>query len=294
MSFGRWWKIGILCLLAFLCAPTIEARTIVHTKRANKAKTLTEAADRFRHDLQQLFPFVRDGDLHLYTAKDSAHLLALSKSLSLSTPPSWAFGVCWPSRRVIILRLDASPETVRQTLLHEIVHLEFGSGLSRAQTPLWFSEGVAQLLERGLDAKRPPLTKQQRGWGRAIALTELTDRFPHWGAKAERAYAQSEAMVWFLYDERGRVDFIKFLSALHNPDARFETAFEHAYGYTVQEFEGRFLEKSQFARWWHELFRDSTLLGFAGLLLIVAAVRSRRKQRQKLARLRDIEELEQE
>ena len=164
--------------------------------------------------------------------------------------------------------------------------------MSAARTPLWFSEGVAQLLERGLDARRAPLSEQRRGWGRAIALTDLTSSFPHWGAKAERAYLQSEAMIWFLYDELGRADFLELLSALHRPGVRFEHVFESTCGYSVTEFESRFLDKSQFSRWWHELFRDSSLLGFTGVLLAFAAFRNRRKQKARLAHLRESEEQE--
>ena len=181
---------------------------------------------------------------------------------------------------------------LRQTLFHELVHLELGRGLSKAKAPLWFREGLAQLLERGIDATRPPLSQQMRGWGQAIPIDSLTEHFPHWGAKAERAYAQSEAMVRFLYDEMNREGFLAFVGAMQLGSVPFETLLRQRYGYSSAQFEERFLAKAQFNRWWHELFRDSTLLGMAGILLAFAAVRSRRRQRVRLNEMRRDEFME--
>lgn len=294
----RWASAFRQRLLAFslvmflpLCA---WSQTRVHSEDPIITRTFTEITKQFRDELRGAFPFVSEGPLDLYTVTNAKEMQRLSKALKLSNPPNWAFGVCWPSRRVIMLRLDGPMEVLRHTLLHEIVHLEFGVGLAASKTPLWFSEGVAQLLERGIKLQRPPLSQQRRGWGEAIALSELTNRFPHWGSQAQRAYAQSEAMVWYLYDEVGHERFVKLLAELQAQSASFNEAFQTAYGGTIDEFESRFLETSQFNQWWHELFRDYTLLGFAGILLAIAGIRSRLQQRKRLTAMKYREALEDE
>ena len=179
----------------------------------------------------------------------------------------------------------------KETLVHELVHLIFGGGFERTQVPVWFSEGVAQMLERGFDASRsaPNIELQRRG--APLSLSELTVRFPDHGARAQRAYAQAEAMTWFIRDELGSDRFDALIEDLNVGSQTFPQVFEQTLGYGLETFEVKFSDTMQVQRWWHELFRETTLFTMMGLLLAVGAVRRRRQMFAQLNKLRRQEDL---
>ncbi len=252
---------------------------------------LEQVLKTFRENAAEHFDFIKWEGVSIFGVKSAQALERRRIELGLSKPPSWAFGVCWPAQKIIILRLDGPLRTIEETLVHELVHLVFGTGFSRSKVPIWFSEGLAQMLERGLGAvrSRPDAALQQRGT--PLSLRNLTERFPNHGARAQRAYVQAEAMTWFIRDEIGGARFNHLIKTLHQDEAPFEAVFETIVGYGLDTFESKFVDAVQVQRWWHELFRETTLFTLTGLLLVFGGIRRRRQMFTQLRQLRRKEEL---
>jgi hypothetical protein len=292
MAFRVWrW----LTFLVVLCGVSTTLNAAAPLTIEIEVPRLGPAVERvvrdFRTSVSSHFDFVVWEGVAIFAVKDAAGLESRRVQLGLSRPPDWAFGVCWPARRVIIIRLDGSLSTIKETLVHELVHLIFGSGFERSKVPVWFSEGIAQMLERGFEAVRgaPDIERQRRG--QPLSLTDLTARFPNHGARAQRAYAQAEAMTWFIRDELGADKFDGFIKTLNVDGRPFSEVFKQTLGYDLRVFETKFIKTMQVERWWHELFRETTLFTIMGGLLVVGGVRRRRQMFAQLKKLRRQEDL---
>src|SRR5690606_26887565 len=100
--------------------------------------------------------------------------------------PKWGAGMTVPSRRLVVIRMDAGPPL--QTLRHELAHLAFHTRI-RNRVPLWFSEGYAALAagEHGrLNALQLNLAV---ALGRIPGLRELDGSLRGGTADAGPAYA---------------------------------------------------------------------------------------------------------
>jgi hypothetical protein len=286
----RWLTGGVI-----LCCVSITANAqrplTIETEVPRLRPAVERVVEEFRSSVSSHFDFVEWSGVEIFAVKDASALERRRIELGLSQPPKWAFGVCWPARRIIIIRLDGALSTIKETLVHELVHLVFGRGFERTQVPAWFSEGVAQMLERGFGAGRsaPDIEFQRRG--NPLSLVELTLSFPDHGGRAQRAYAQAEAMTWFIRDELGTDRFDALIKRLNLDTQTFPQVFEQTLGYDLETFEFKFSDTMQVQRWWHELFRETTLFTMMGLLLVVGAVRKRRQMFEQLKKLRRQEDL---
>ncbi len=287
----RRWLMLSTFVLTILASFQVNAALTIMSEVPRLKPVLEKVVGDFRDNASEHFDFIQWEGVSIYGVKNTQSLEKRRIALGLSKPPGWAFGVCWPAQRVIILRLDGPLRTIEETLIHELVHLVFGTGFNRSQVPVWFSEGLAQMLERGLGAVRgrPDVELQQRGI--PLSLADLTNRFPNHNARAQRAYVQAEAMTWFIRDEVGAARFNELIKTLHQDRHPFKTVVEAALGYGLDTFESKFVEAVQVQRWWHELFRETTLFTITGLLLVFGGIKRRRQMFAQLRKLRRQEEL---
>lgn len=106
--------------------------------------------------------------------------------------PSWGAGLTVPSRRLVVIRVNAG--NPHQTLRHELAHLALHSRV-RTRVPLWFSEGYAALAsgEHGrLDALQLNLAV---ALGRVPTLPRLDAALRGAAADAGPAYALAASAV---------------------------------------------------------------------------------------------------
>lgn len=106
--------------------------------------------------------------------------------------PSWGAGLTVPSRRLVVVRVNAG--NPHQTLRHELAHLALHSRI-RSRVPLWFSEGYAALAsgEHGrLDALQLNLAV---ALGRVPSLPRLDAALRGGAADAGPAYALAASAV---------------------------------------------------------------------------------------------------
>ena len=203
VSVRRW--VTTLIFIACAVLPCVVTATVrIESEVPRLRAALEGVVSRFQTDVERHFSFVGWDGVSVHGVEDQRALEKKRLALGLSKPPSWAFGVCYPASKVVILRLDGSIEEIERTLVHELVHLVFGVGFGSSEVPAWFSEGVAQMFEQGLNGDRRDTLNHSRLRGPPIALEDLTHRFPHHGARAQHAYVQAEQMTWFIHDELGR------------------------------------------------------------------------------------------
>ena len=286
-------RILILALTLLNLLPSFVGATVrVESEIPRLHAALERVVLRFRMDVNQHFEFVHWDEVTVYGVENERALEEKRLALGLGKPPSWAFGVCYPASKVVIIRLDGPMQEIERTLVHELVHLIFGVGFNSSDVPSWFSEGVAQMFEGGLTSDGRERFKQPRLRGPPMPLDSLTGQFPDHGSLAQHAYLQAEQMTWFIHDELGRERFVLLIRSVVVEGLLFERAFESFLGYPLSEFEAKFVSNTQTEEWWHELFREPTLFTFTGILLILGGFRRRKDVLNRIRRLRTLEDAE--
>lgn len=202
-------------------------------------------------------------------------------------PPSYAAGVAYPARGLVLLTLSA-PQTwerpdVESVLVHELSHIALHRAVgANPSMPRWFSEGVAIYQAREHSMERTQTLWGGTAGGQLISLERLSQGFPSQPHRVNLAYAQSADFVrWLRGRDRGEEKFHSIVRRLRDGQG-FETALSRTYSASMTRLEID----------WHEnlseryqalplLFGSGALWVFAALLVLIAYARRRRKDREK-------------
>jgi len=211
--------------------------------------------------------------------------------------PDWVVAIARPAEASLVVALSridpARGIDVSSVLRHELVHVLLPSRVGgRSRVPLWFEEGLAQVLGSRLnrsDLDRLPIAAKA---GNLIPLAEISERFPQSASAAALSYAQGESVVLFLIDEHGIGGLRDLLDAIGKRgslDAAVRADLGIAGG--VGELEDDWREWLVSGRpWWLALF-GSAFLPFlffiASVLAILAAIRAIRRKRDVYESLPD-------
>jgi hypothetical protein len=200
-------------------------------------------------------------------------------------PPEWAAAVALPGRATLVVRLSAlGPATgtdAASVLRHELVHLLLPYRIGRGtRVPLWFEEGLAQLLGGRLfrvDEQTLPLTAAA---GRLLPLSSLEGVFPPDANGAALAYSEGESAVRFLLT---RGDLGRFLDMVRDT-GDFDAALRRVCGIDPAKLESEWERwiREEAEPWWMTILSVATipfLLFVASLLVILAFLRVRRRNR---------------
>lgn len=226
-----------------------------------------------------------DGSLVIRVGRDPEEMAALAPRAH--PPPAYASGVAYPQRGLVLLTLSA-PETwerpdVETVLVHELSHVALHRAVNGHRVPRWFSEGVAihQAREKSLDRLRA-LWSGTVG-GHLVPLERLSRAFPSQPHRVNLAYAQSADFVRWLYArEDGEARFRALIGRLGRGQA-FEAALERTYAMSMRSLEVEWHDAlGERFKAWPLLFGSGTLWGFAALLVVIAYVRRKRRDRAKL------------
>ena len=208
--------------------------------------------------------------------------------------PPWASGVAFPDLGVVVVaaRRGPMPIDVANVTDHELAHLALGAALGD-RAPRWLHEGFAYLHSSDWSFERTRTLTGMVWFGNVIPLHELERGFPARENAAGRAYAESYDFVAFLarrgrypdrHDDGDRWTFRRFLAEIAAGASTRKAAWT-TYGASLDEL---------FEEWRVDL-RDRYLLlpvgmfalgvwVLAALLLIIAFIRRRRRDRAILAR----------
>jgi hypothetical protein len=202
-------------------------------------------------------------------------------------PPEWAAAIARPRDSLLVVRMTAvGPRTgtdVSGILRHELVHLLLPARVGGfRRVPLWFEEGLAQVLGARILRVSDARLEMAAAAGRLLPLEALEETFPRGRSTAGMAYAQSESVVRMLIDEGG-IESIHLLLDRTRDSGSFTDALSDTFDVTVADLEAdwrKWLDRDGrpwwidvlLANWWTFLFFS------ASLLVIVAWARARRKK----------------
>ncbi|MEN8148462.1 MAG: hypothetical protein ABFS86_01490 [Planctomycetota bacterium] len=203
--------------------------------------------------------------------------------------PAWAAAIARPRAATLVVRLPATgPATgtdVTSVLRHELVHLMLPQRLGgHERVPLWFEEGLCQVLGARILPVSTARLKMAAAAGRLFPFSALSRQFPDGRAPASLAYAQSESVVERLV-ATGGIERLRVLLDRIEETGSFEGALADVYGVTTGELEAAWrtwlLEKGR--PWWLEAILSNlvaVLLFTASILVILAWLRARRRGRE--------------
>lgn len=206
------------------------------------------------------------------------------------TLPSYAVGVALSRFHLILLTLTApetwEPSDLESVFQHELSHLALHRAVDGAELPRWLSEGVAihQADQHSIARIRSLWEATVRG--NLQPLDKLSRTFPARHHDVNAAYAQSADFVSFMLD--GDDDAERFRGMLDQvrQGAPFEQAIEEAYGVPLGylEREWRVSVHERYGRLPLLLTSLTGLWALGAVLLVVAYIRRRRRDKHTLAR----------
>lgn len=187
--------------------------------------------------------------------------------------PQWASGVYY--NRTILLKEDKL-ENLINTLGHEIAHSFFNESISHKKVPLWFEEGVAQIISGEEEDITTSFLLSLTG---GVPLKDLETSFPSSIFGKRIAYAKSRIFVLKIIDKIGWDGFYVLLYNLGRGDS-FEEAFFKEMGENINFFEKNF-KKERIYRILVIFGTGSLLFWFAlSILMLIAYIIKRKKNKE--------------
>ncbi len=225
----------------------------------------------------------------IFLAPDAERWTALTQGRA----PHWGAGVAMPALHRIVLPVFQTPwdgfRSESRTVRHEWAHIGLHEYLGGLRIPRWFDEGYAQWVSGGgafEEAWRLRLVLAGRG---APPLDSLTLQWPRERARAEVAYLLSATAVEYLVRGSGPAGMELFLTRWRE-EGDFEGAFRQTFGMSTGTFERRWLEDVRRRYGWLLILGQSAVFWlFLGLALVVLFRIRRRRDREKMERLRAAE-----
>lgn len=227
--------------------------------------------------------------MRIELAEDEATFRALTRDAA----PDWGAGVAIPSEGLIVLPTFASPRgnvgDLPAVLRHEIAHVALERALAPAAVPRWFTEGYATWADGQLDLEAGWLLRMAFLTGRAPPLDSLILGWPAGAVDARVAYLLSASAVKWLHDRGGDRVLGLFLERWAD-SGRMEEALRSTYGLTLGQFERYWIRSVRRRYGWLLFFAQASVAwALLTLLVLVLFVVRRRRDRRRLARLRETE-----
>lgn len=207
--------------------------------------------------------------------------------------PEWRAGVAIPADRMLVLPYGEGPSVLdsegRRTLRHEWAHLGLHEYLGDLRVPRWFNEAYAQWASGGFDASEAWRLRLLLALGRAPPLDSLALGWPAGREQARTAYLLSASALAYLLEPSGERGLTLFFERWREGRS-FDDALVRTFGVTPDQFEEDWKAHVR-ARygWMLVLSRSSVFWLVLGVTLLGLARVRRRRNREKLARLRATE-----
>jgi len=204
--------------------------------------------------------------------------------------PEWGAGVALPFEGRIVLPLHA-PRTaamneLARILKHELAHVGLQRWVGDAAVPRWFSEGYATWAAGELDPAAGWMLRVAFLTGSAPSLDELTLAWPRGTSQARVAYLLAADAVRYLAEQGGGSGFGPFLERWRATGS-FEQAMRATYAVSSTQFERLWLERVRSRYGWLVFLAQSVVLwAFLAVLVVALTYLRRRRNRERLERLR--------
>jgi hypothetical protein len=207
--------------------------------------------------------------------------------------PEWRAGVAIPAANLIVIPAGEGPSVVTgdgpRTLRHEWAHLGLHAYLGDLRAPRWFDEGYAQWSSGGFDATEAWRLRVLLAFGQAPPMDSLALRWPADLERARVAYLLAASAVAYLVEPAGERGLAAFLERWRT-ERSFDAALTFTFGVTPGQLEEDWKRHVRDRYGWLVVLSHSSLFWLATslVLLFFVGVR-RRRNREKLARLRATE-----
>jgi hypothetical protein len=277
------------CLLITLLAAPVLAGNVRVEGPETQAEYLRRHLPVLVGEVERALGFEYGGELTARLARNAAEFHRI-----VGPKPEWVAAVGIPRDATLVVRLSAvGPErglALDAVLRHELVHVLLPPRLAwRARLPLWFEEGLAQLVGGRInrsDLARLPIAAAA---GTLIPLDELRNSFPTDRSRAALAYAEGESVVELFLSRHGMAGLHRLLDDMTQTGS-FEASLQGSFGTSAERLEDEWkvwlAEEEE--PWWLAILRGAFvpfLFFVVSLLAIVAFVRLRRRRREEYAEL---------
>lgn len=262
-------------------------RLAFHPQDEGIAGRLLAALPKALRNVADELGVARDQALEIRVARSPVEMARLAPTGA--PPPAYAVGVAYPALGLIILSVvdpqSFFPPNLTDVLTHELSHILLHRAAGERPLPLWFVEGLAVH-----QAGEQRLSRVQTLWEAAVvdevlSSAELSVRFPTNPRQVNLAYAQSADLVaYLLRSEASRTYLVSLLREV-KAGRSFEQALLSAYGVDLPYLEHEWRRSlSERYRVLPMVLTGTALWGGIAVLVVVAFIRRRRDQRQRLSR----------
>jgi hypothetical protein len=206
--------------------------------------------------------------------------------------PEWSGGVAIPAQNAIVIPVYARQPTFSDdrlsVLRHEWAHLGLHQYLGSLLVPRWFDEGYAQWASTW-DRSEVWQLRMLLATDRAPPLDSLSLDWPRDAASARAAYMLAATALEYLVQESGERGLRRMLERWKGSRS-FEDALRNTYGVTQGQLEEHWRAYVRRRYGWVSVLSHSVVLWILfGLLLMALLGVRRRRDRERLARLRATE-----
>ena len=207
--------------------------------------------------------------------------------------PEWGVGVAVPAEGLIVLRAYGGTRgaysEIRRVFRHELAHIALHRYLEGARIPRWFNEGYATWAAGELDVESAWLLRVAFATQRAPPLDSLELSWPTGATDARVAYLLAASVVQYLVNESGTHGLELFLQRWR-ASGSLETALGATYGISLDQLEEHWRRDVRRRYGWLAVASQSAVFfAFAALGVLVLFVIRRRRDRNRLARLKETE-----
>lgn len=231
----------------------------------------------------------RGVDVNVFIAPDPLRF----DSLTGGRAPDWGAGIAVPRAGLVFLPGYVSDRTGTHTLplilRHELAHVALQRHLGDATIPRWFNEGYATWSAGQFDADAGWMLRIAFLTNRAPPLDSLTLDWPLMEADARLAYLLSASATRYLHSLGTDETFERFLSQWAATGS-FEQTLRDVYILSSPQFERLWRAHVRRTYGWLQILTQSLFMWLvAALLVAVLFIIRRRRDRRRLAGLRETE-----
>ena len=286
----------LLCFFLFLSTACAYEKTetgfftIFYNKQDHKAaKLLIQNADKIAEQVSGILGFQFTERVNVIIA--SAHSEFKKVQPQGSKVPSWAIGVAYPSKNLIILQKNPRFDIIK-TFRHETTHILLGQAFKgKERVPLWLNEGLALIIAGEWSIYRLSTITSAVLTDSLIPMDSIVNSFPADLKDAELAYCQSFYFISFLKGKFGAAAFKAFLKE-YSRHKNFYNAIRKTYHVSWNKMEALWLDYLGLRFSWIPVLTSTGFLWFAAsIIFILGYIRKKRMSRIKLQEW-DLEEEE--
>ncbi len=202
--------------------------------------------------------------------------------------PQWVGAVFIPSRRMILVKSPRWKGTLfdmHKSLVHELSHAFFATKFRDGVLPLWFNEGLAELISEGGISMEAGIELAKAIWFKQlIPLADVDSLFRFSAGRARLAYIQSLSAVIFLREKLPReAQWEAFLRSVERKG--LDAALKEWLNWDRIDFEIKWYKWLRHKyRWFILLNFDYFIWLFLVLMFLLAFVRRYYQNRKRLRR----------